>query len=363
MGEDYHQEVQASTGAAPRFPRTRLLLLRSLLLACALLATCLPSYAQAIDSDHDGLSDALETALLQQFAPTLMVSTNDCSALPAQFTPGMTVPSPEADNGTLYGQATPRRVRGQNAIELHFYHLWRRDCGRLGHSLDTEHVAALLLPEGKEHNDPTTWKAKFWYAAAHEDTVCDASQVTRASTLHAEHDGALIWVSDGKHASFLNAELCNHGCGGDVCRNSYAAPRLPVVNLGEPGAPMSGAVWMTSNQWPLMDKVSRSDFTDARLQRLSRLPATDVAWANPEKRPAQGAILGGNAAIDGAFTGARSTDTAIAIAGNHTSNALDTATHATGHALSRSLHAVGKALGASSPTSTAASATNESAKK
>ncbi|MEZ2348064.1 hypothetical protein [Terriglobus sp. RCC_193] len=320
--------------------------MRSLLLACALLATCLLSHAQTIDSDHDGLPDALETALLQQFAPTLMVSTSDCSALPARFMPGIAIPTPEADNGTLYGQATPRRVNGQNAIELHFYHLWRRDCGRLGHTLDTEHVAALLLPEGKQHDDPKMWKAKFWYAAAHEDTVCDASQITRASTLHAEHDGTMIWVSDGKHASFLNAELCNHGCGGDICRNSYAAPRLPVVNLGEPGAVMNGARWMTSTQWPLMDKVSRSDFTEARLNRLSRLPTTDVAWATPEKRPAQGAILGGNAAIDGALTGVRSTDTAIAIAGNHTGGALGTATQATGHALSRSFHAVGRALGA-----------------
>jgi hypothetical protein len=338
------------------------LILLSLLL-CVLLAVSLPLSAQTIDSDRDGLSDALETALLQQFAPTLMVSTNDCSALPARFTPGIAVPTSEADNGTLYGQATPRRVRGQNAIELHFYHLWRKDCGRLGHTLDTEHVAVLLLSEGKQHDDPTTWKAKYWYAAAHEDTVCDASQVTRASTLHAEHDGALIWVSDGKHASFLNAELCNHGCGGDVCRNSYAAPQLPVVNLGEPGAVMNGSVWIASTQWPLMDKVSRSDFTDARLQRLLRLPVTDVAWANPEKRPAQGAILGGNAAIDGALTGVRSTDTAITIAGSHTGGALGTATQATGHALSRSLHAVGKALGASTTAPAAASTTNDPAKK
>jgi len=337
--------------------------LRFLLLACVLLPTSLPLYAQTIDSDHDGLPDALETALLQQFTPTLMISTNDCSALPARFTPGIKVPTAEIDNGTLYGQATPRRVRGQNAIELHFYHLWRRDCGRLGHALDTEYVAALLLPESKQHDDPKTWKAKFWYAAAHEDTVCDASQVTRASTLHAEHDGAMIWVSDGKHASFLNARLCNYGCGGDACRNSSAAPRLPVVNLGEPGAVMNGAVWMASAQWPLMDKLSRSDFTDARLQRLQRLPATDIAWANPEKRPAQGAILGGNAAIDGVLTGARSTDTASTIAGSHTGNALDTATQATGHALSRSWRAVGKALNAASTAPTAANTANDPAKK
>jgi len=32
----------------------------------------------AIDSDHDGMSDALEQALLVQFAPTFMVARHDC---------------------------------------------------------------------------------------------------------------------------------------------------------------------------------------------------------------------------------------------------------------------------------------------
>jgi len=39
----------------------------------------------AIDSDHDGMSDALEQALLIQFAPAFMVGRHDCSGLPAQF--------------------------------------------------------------------------------------------------------------------------------------------------------------------------------------------------------------------------------------------------------------------------------------
>ncbi|MEK6397714.1 MAG: hypothetical protein V4734_06490 [Terriglobus sp.] len=321
--------------------------MRFLLLLFALLVAFTPLHAQSIDTDRDGLSDTLEDALLQRFAPTLWISADDCSTLPAQFAQGTSIPSPQLDNGTLYAQATPRTVEHHKAIELHYYHLWRTDCGRLGHALDTEHVAALLrLPDGKV-NDADAWQAELWYAAAHEDTVCDASQITRASTLHSVHDGANIWVSSGKHASFLKEELCNHGCGGDVCLKSKPLHATNIINLGELKHEMNGSIWITSPQWPLAEKMRRSDFTDARVDRLLHLPQTDVAWANPEKRPAQAAILGGNSAIDGTLTGLRSTDTAMSLASDKTGGALGTATRATGHALGKSWHAVGKALGAS----------------
>ena len=323
--------------------------MRFVLTLCLLFCACLSPHAQTMDSDHDGLPDALENSLLQRFAPTLWISADDCSALPARFAQGTLVPTVEEDNGTLYGQATPRTIDHHKAIELHFYHLWRTDCGRLGHALDTEHVAVLLrLPDGKA-DDASAWQAQLWYAAAHEDTVCDASQIARASTLHSEHDGANIWVSSGKHASFLTEELCTHGCGGDACPNSKPLHPTAVINLGELHREMNGSNWTTSPRWPLAEKMQRSDFIDARVDRLLKLPQTDIAWANPEKRPAQAAILGGNATIDGKLTGLRSTDTAMSVASDKTGGALGTATRATGHALGKGWHAVGKALGANKP--------------
>lgn len=308
----------------------------------------------AVDSDGDGLSDALEDSLLQAYRPTLMVSGNDCSALPARFVPGVAVPTVVLDDGTLYGQAfTRRRAPGQaRQVELHFYHLWRRDCGRMGHPLDAEHVAVLLeAAAGMPPERADGWTATYWYAAAHEDTVCDASQLTRAATLHATTHGATVWISSGKHASFLNEELCHHGCGGDACVQSIALPARPVINLGEAAHSMNGAVWSSSNQWPLKDKLLRSDFPPDRLARLNRLPTTDIAWANPAKRPAQTAILGGNATVNGTLRGAqatgaalatsdRSTDTALSVAGDLTQSALSTATHKTGHALVKTLHSL-----------------------
>ncbi|HEY9138002.1 MAG TPA: hypothetical protein VIM67_06990, partial [Terriglobus sp.] len=170
------------------------------------------------------------------------------------------------------------------------------------------------------------------------------------SALHSEHDGANIWISSGKHASFLKEELCNHGCGGDVCVNSKPLHATTVINLGELHHEMNGSNWITSPAWPLAEKMRRSDFIDARVNRLLQLPQTDVAWANPEKRPAQAAILGGNATIDGTLVGLRSTDTAMSLASNKTGGALGTAKRATGHALGKSFHAIGKALGAGKAT-------------
>jgi hypothetical protein len=308
------------------------------------------AYAQLVDSDHDGLSDELENALLQQYAPHLHIAADDCSVRPSSFKPGMVVPTVLSDNGTLYGQAKPRHVPAGSTreIELHFYHLWERDCGRLGHPLDAEHVAALLrLADPEKPEQAGSWRAVYWYAAAHEDTVCDASHLTRASTLDAEKHGASIWISSGKHGSFLTEKMCTHGCGGDRCERMVQLSIPPVVNVGELHAPMNGSVWSASAIWPgpLSNKMVRSDFPSERTSRLDRLPKMDVAWANPAKRPAQAAILGGGSAIDGAVVGGESTGMAIAVAGQQSGSALDTAAHSTGHALGKSWHAVRKALG------------------
>lgn len=298
--------------------------------------------ATGVDSDLDGLSDALEGELLGQFQPQWRISKDDCSVRPARFAAGLDVPTVVSDDGTVYGQAFPRHGR-KDEVELHFYHLWRRDCGQMGHALDAEHVAVLLHKKSDDDGKPK-WRAKYWYAAAHEDTMCDASQITRASTLEAEDKGATVWISSGKHGSFLNEELCTHGCGGDRCTDMDKMETGEVVNLGEWSHPVYGAVWVTSSQWPLADKMRRSDFTESRVLRLERLPQTDVAWANPAKRPTQAAIYGGNSAVNGIAVGGRSTDTALVLANDKTNRALDKAQRNTSNALTKSYRNVRKAL-------------------
>ncbi len=300
----------------------------------------------AIDSDHDGLSDDLEQALLNQFKPVFMVSVKDCSDVPAEFMSGDRNPMVRAEDATIYGQVFPEkseRVTPGPTVEIHYYHLWKKDCGRMGHALDTEHVAVLIRPSDPE-SVSAKWKATYWYAAAHEDTVCDASQISRASTLHAEDHGATVWISSGKHASFLNEELCRRGCGGDICEKMAPLAVSKIVNLGERGMPMNGAVWISSSRWPLTTKMARTDFQPAAVTRLERLSDSDIAWVNPAKRPAQSTIAAGDSTIDALVASNQNTDTAISTAGGATGNALDKTYGNVKHALGASVHNVGKFL-------------------
>jgi hypothetical protein len=332
--------------------------MRRLLCSCAIWLTALGAHLCAqpvasqhdgqhasIDSDHDGLSDDLEQALLAQFKPVFMVSQGDCSDVPAEFTPESRNPIVQAEDATIYGQVFPENFDDTSGptIEIHYYHLWKKDCGRMGHALDTEHVSVLIRASGGL-SISTKWKAAYWYAAAHEDTVCDASQISRASTLQAEDRGATVWISSGKHASFLNEELCRRGCGGDMCEKMAPLSVSKIVNLGEHGMPMNGALWISSSRWPLSTKMARTDFQPAAVARLESLSGSDIAWVNPAKRPAQSTIAAGDSTIDALVASNQNTDSAISTAGDATGSALDKTYGSVKHALGASAHSVGKFL-------------------
>ena len=89
--------------------------MRLLILAGLAAAICVGAVGQergndaALDSDHDGISDVQEQALLRQFAPRFLISRNDCSSQPAEFVPSVVKPVVAAENNTIYGQAFPAR--------------------------------------------------------------------------------------------------------------------------------------------------------------------------------------------------------------------------------------------------------------
>ncbi len=333
-----------------------LLKVRLCLAAISLLLIAAPLIAQPppvdphleIDTDHDGLSDALEQHLLDQFAPTFLVSVRDCSRRPAEFKPDRNLPEVQADNGTIYGQVFPAKQSTDHspAVEIHFYHLWRRDCGGHGHPLDTEHVA-VLVRASDTHLASATWKAVFWYAAAHENTVCDVSQIARASTLHAEANGATVWISPGKHASYLNETLCQAGCGADRCENMVALAPSKPINLGELGTPMNGSAFTSSSAWPLAAKMSTSNFPPAALARLNQLPETDIAWFHPGRHPAQGIIATSSSTEQALAKSRRNTTSAISLSGASTSGAVSAANDSAGNALQKSYRHTRHAIGAS----------------
>jgi len=300
---------------------------------------------EPVDSDGDGLSDELEQSLLSEFAPNFMMDGQDCSNLPAEFMRDLNVPKVQAENGTIYGQVFPVMTASSagQTLELHFYHLWSQDCGSRGHPLDTEHVSVLVRASGGT-GSVARWRAVYWYAAAHEDTVCDVSQITRAVTLKAEDHGATVWISPGKHASFLDPELCHRGCGSDRCENMQSFAVNQVVNLGEIERPMNGALWTSSPSWPLAAKMTGSDFPAIPLARLETLPSSDIAWFNPGRHPTQGMIAISNSTADAVATSGDNTFTAISVAGDSTGNALAKSYRKTVHAIGTSARHVGNAL-------------------
>ena len=107
------------------------------------------SYGEALkDLDRDGLEDPFEQEILVRFLPEFRVSKTECAGLPAEFLPDTLEPQPVALNGTIYGQVFPVSPNGisGSSLEVHYYHLWSRDCGRFGHDLDTEHVSCWCSP-------------------------------------------------------------------------------------------------------------------------------------------------------------------------------------------------------------------------
>jgi len=316
-----------------------------LLSASRLLSAQQPAHTLVLsqfDSDGDGLSDALEQALLTQFAPSFMVGGQDCSNVPAEFWSDVGTPVLRAEDGTIYGQVFPAKTstKAQPMVEIHFYHLWQRDCG------DGEHVSALVQASESDLVS-ARWKAMYWYAAAHENTVCDVSQIARASTLHADDHGAKVWISPDKHASYLNETLCERGCGADRCQEMIALRRGKLINLGESGHPMNGSLFVSSNLWSLAGKMEVTNFPANPVARLNQMPDTDIAWFNEGRHPAQG-IIAISSSTEGAIAkSGSSTNAAISVAGDSTGDAISVAGDSTGNALQKSYRKTVHALGTS----------------
>ena len=263
--------------------------------ACGALATTVGSRS---DSDRDGLSDEFEQTLLEQFRPTVMISASDCAVRPSRFRAGSLHPEVLSVDGTIYGQVFPV---SDKRIEIHYYTLWDRDCGRVPHPLDVEHLAVLIS------NEPRLgWEAIYWYVGAHEKTACDISSGARSEAVEAEHQGPKVWSSSGKHALYLTQAMCRGGCGADSCNdNAELVRNSPVVNVGELNAPVNGSLWVASPDWVLSDRMD-SDFSPDVIARLDATPRDTIATIRG-RSSLRGTIQVSDAVLDRAATGAEHT--------------------------------------------------------
>ncbi|MGE5323422.1 MAG: hypothetical protein ACM3SW_11195 [Actinomycetota bacterium] len=293
-------------------------------LAVSIFLSTVAAAGTPLDTDHDGLSDRTEQKLLEQFRPAFMISATDCAVRPSRFEPGQKVPTPVAADGTIYGQVSPH---GTGYVEIHYYTFWNRDCGRMAHPLDAEHVSALVdIRSGSKAH------ALYWYAGAHENTACDISSGARAGALAAQQHGPVVWSSLGKHALYLRKSMCGQGCGADSCSNDVAlAQNGAVINVGEPGAPANGAVWAASPQWAAASKMD-SDFPANVIAALDATSGDTIVTLRGSSS-VRGTIQGSEAVLAGTKSGARHTGTALDTADDHTSRSLGKAVRATGRSL------------------------------
>lgn len=314
---------------------------RALLLAALGLAgAAVPAGAQ--DLDHDGLPDLFEQALLDRFRPTLVLSADECDVRPARFEPGQRDPQLADRDGTLYGQVTPRQrsADGRLEVELKYFHLWARDCGRPSHALDVEHVSALATGPGLQ---PEGWEAAFWYAAAHQGTICDASSGAPASAVGAAIAGPTVYVSRGKHATYLDRGHCKWGCGSDSCDPGERLSGNRVINLGEPDAPLNGTEWIRSRRWKLAEKM-RSDFDPATRASLDSAHPFEVLALKLGFRAHQAPILGGDTGLDALVAGADAAGLAVTRTGQATVGAVKKTTNAVGRSLANAARGVARFL-------------------
>jgi len=297
-----------------------------------------------VDSDNDGLADDLEQELLVKFAPKFMLSSKECDGLPAEFHQGMKEPKLLAKNGTIYGQVFPIAMMGKSwsFVEIHYYHLWNRDCGLNGHELDAEHVSALIWAASS--TEPWfLWKARYWYAAAHEETICDASHAAQSGLINAEQEGPTIYISAGKHASFLDQTACRGGCGSDSCSVMKPIAINKIVNLGERNAPMNGASWIEWHGWPLAAKM-QTDFPEPVLNKLEASKPTAIIPVNGSQTPVKTTILAGSATAGALVVADQKNDAALSSAGGAIGASAAKSTEHTGNALKRAARGVWKGL-------------------
>ena len=304
----------------------------------------LPAVPHYSDIDSDGLDDQFEQRVLERFVPTWLLSAKECDGLPAEFQPDNQAPQLLAKNGTIYGQVFPKDLSGRSGIyiEAHYYHLWNRDCGLNGHALDVEHVSVLLSAEAIK--DPISeWKSEYWYAAAHEDTACDAGHAAKSSSLNAERQGPTVWISAGKHASYLDKSLCGGGCGGDDCSEMRPVETSKIINLGEPGAPINGVSWTQWSGWSLAAKME-PDFSETALAKLDAADQTEMIPVNSSRSSVKITVLVGTSSAEAMIDTNNKTSAALSSASSAVGTSLNKSKDSTGNFLIRAARGVWKAL-------------------
>ncbi len=200
-----------------------------------------PDAAAIVDEDRDGLDDRLEDELAAAYLPFLSLDPDDgCprSGLVARVR---------------------RHPDDPTKILITYSHLFERDCGLNGHVGDNEAFGVAIDPGIAAPAGILAIRT-----ASHQNTICE--RLTECSTCgdgrsacDQAADGGQMWpvlyASKGKHGQYASHGACTlFGTCLDRCSLNPARVRPPIVNVGEPAAPLthdltSGGFITAANGW------------------------------------------------------------------------------------------------------------------
>jgi len=171
--------------------------------------------AAVVDVDGDGLDDAYEAQLANDYLPFLSLDPNDgCKRS------GLAV-----------------RVRKHPAdatkILVIYDHLFETDCGLNGHTGDNEAFGVVIDP-----TKPAPAGILAIKTASHQNTPCE--KITECSTCgdgrpacEKQSGVPILYASKDKHGQYA-MKCSTFGTCFDTCTLAMTAHRPPIVNVGEP---------------------------------------------------------------------------------------------------------------------------------
>jgi hypothetical protein len=179
-----------------------------------------------VDHDLDGLDDARELELANDYLPYVSLAADDGCPLD-----GMVVhvfPHP--------GDATK--------VVVIYSHLFQEDCGLNGHVGDDESFGILIDPKMPAPGGILAIKS-----ASHQNTLCEhdtecstCAGDSRPACDRATINGApfpVLYASKDKHGQYATLAQCPFlGTCFDECSLAQTATHPPIVNVGEPAAPL-----------------------------------------------------------------------------------------------------------------------------
>jgi hypothetical protein len=177
-----------------------------------------------VDQDQDGLDDAWEDTLASDYLPFLSLD-----------------PADKCPRGGIVYRVRPH-PSDPALIHIVYDHLFERDCGLTSHVGDNEAFGVTIDP-----TIPAPAGLLTLVAIGHQGTLCEKKSTCGScggldACWTAMKTGAVypvVFSSKDKHASYVDKNTCNPilACL-DSCTLAATSASVPMVNVGEPGAPL-----------------------------------------------------------------------------------------------------------------------------